>query len=77
MAAASYSCKHLLLCVIALLVVIFLAGMVDAVDNESALRGAIKKAMTSMGCVRGQTCHSNSDCGPYGACVCCALLSLF
>jgi hypothetical protein len=70
--ATFYSCKHLLLCVIVLFVVVFRTGMVDAADDKSALRGAIQKAMT--GCVSGKACISNSDCGTEGECVSYALL---
>jgi hypothetical protein len=72
--AASYSSKHLLLCVIVALVMIFMAGMVDAVDEEaSALRGAIQKAMTAVGeCKNGRICYSDSECSP-GKCVSYAL----
>jgi hypothetical protein len=73
MAASSYSCKHLLLCVIVLLVMVFMAGMVNAVQEESALRGAIQKAMSEVGCTNGADCSSDSDCG-YGHCVSYALL---
>jgi hypothetical protein len=71
--AASYSCKHLLLCVIVLLAMVFMAGMVNAVNEVSALRGAIQKAMTEVGCKGGGFCGSDADCGG-GYCVSCDLL---
>jgi hypothetical protein len=71
MAASSYSCKHLLLCV---LVVVFMAGMANAVnEEESALRGAIQMAMTEVGCTQGAACKTSAVCGD-GYCVSCALL---
>jgi hypothetical protein len=56
-------------------VMVFMAGMVDAVNEESALRGAIQKAMAEVGCVESAPCTSNSECGTNGAvCVSCGLL---
>jgi hypothetical protein len=77
MATSAYSCKHLLLCVIVLLVVVFMAGMVvEAVDDEAALRGAIQKAMTLVGCFPHARCKAEAHCRPGGICVSCALLFL-
>jgi hypothetical protein len=57
-----------------LLVVVFMAGMVDAVNEEaSALRGAIQKAMTEAGCPQPELEKHIAYC-PGGKCVSCVLL---